>query len=379
MTVETDVLIIGGGIVGLSAALALHQRGHTVALIDAGDLTLAPTPAPHRVYALNPSSLAFFKKLGVFETDAHAPYQLIHVWDAQNGAHFTFDSRLRAAPFLGYMAIESTLKQTLLNAIHQAAIPCYAHRKIQHITPHAQGFSVSDGTQTWTTRLLIGTDGKQSIVRQQLHVPVTQWSYHQHAIITTVQTEKPHQHTAYQVFRKEGPLAFLPLKDPHQCSIVWSLISKQAHALMDASPEAFEKALTAAFEHRLGPCTLQHPRQSFPLTMCHVQQYSGPHWLLMGDAAHTLHPLAGLGLNLGIADLTTWLNLLDASPEAPLNTKRILSAYQRQRKHALWQMIVLMQGLKTVFMAPILGPLRKVGLCVGDQEMLKVLALDWVS
>ena len=214
-----------------------------------------------------------------------------------------------------------------------------------------------------------------------LNVPITTWPYHQQAIVATIGTEKPHQETAYQVFNTHGPLAFLPLTDSHQCSIVWSTSTAHAQALMVLSDDDFATELTAAFSEKLGRCAVLSRRQQFPLHMRHVERYSGTNWLIMGDAAHTIHPLAGLGLNVGLADLNAWLTNIDAAKSKRWSSK-MLGAYQRQRKSAVWQTIAMMSGLKTMFSNPTrpFVTLRGLGLNACNQlSPLKRLFIEHAS
>jgi len=223
--------------------------------------------------------------------------------------------------------------------------------------------SVSSDNQTWTASLLIVADGGESPTRQLLQVPVTTRPYQQQALVATVRTELPHQQTAWQRFNPDGPLAFLPLVDKQQCSIVWSTTKARAAWLADLPEDSFNEEIARAFDSPLGAVSLTSQRQQFPLIMRHAQQYTGKNWLLMGDAAHTIHPLAGLGLNLGLADVAAWIHGLDASV-TKMPSRKVLSAYQRQRHYEVSKVIALMGGLKALFansLPPIIG-LRGLGL-----------------
>ena len=358
-----DVVVVGGGIVGLSAAIAMRQKGLRVALMDAGPIKVPLKSA--RVYAMNHTSVALLTTLGVWsrmDKTRDAPYRRMHVWDAVSLGHIDFDARMIAAERLGTIVAERTVKQALLDVAGDASIEFIAHCKIASIASTPQGLCLTcDDKIQRNTQLLVVADGAFSTTRELLGVTLTHWSYHQEAIVATIQVEKSHQQTAYQVFHPDGPLAFLPLAKDTQCSIVWSTTPAKAERLMAQSSEAFEKELTDAFAAQLGQCTLVGERYLFPLHMRHANTYTGSNWLLMGDAAHTIHPMAGLGLNLGLADLAAWLTYLDTKA---LTSKKALGMYQRQRKNAVWQAIALMEGLKTLFANPLppFALLRGIGL-----------------
>lgn len=368
-----EVIVIGGGVVGLTAALAAAQRGFATALIDAGNFTKNDKP-DLRVYAINHASQALWQQLGVWPLlDKHriSPYQRMHVWDAANGAAIDFDARMNARDKLGLIIEETVIKNALLEAINQHDhISLLPQQHITDIDQQQDYIAVASGEKTVQGQLVIIADGANSTARQLLQVPLTSWPYHQQALIAAVKVEKPHQQTAFQVFNADGPLAFLPLVDPNHCSIVWSTIPDKVQRLLGLPEEEFNHEVSAAFAHHLGNVQLQSERRSFPLTMRHVQQYSGKRWLLMGDAAHTIHPLAGLGLNIGLADVATWLHFLgdNKNPALP----KALSAYQRQRKHAVWQSILLMEALKTCFANPFppFVQLRGLGLKACNQSPL---------
>ncbi len=358
-----DVLIIGGGVMGLTAAIAMRQRGFSVALLDAKPINATPN---NRVYAINQASQQLLQRLDIWpaiDPQGLSPYHHMHVWDSTNGAHIDFDSRMIGTDKLGVILDESALKKVLIQQVLEQGVVCIPECAIQSVQSTPEGIMLHSDLQSWQARLLIVADGSQSVTREQLGVSITLWPYHHHALVSTVQTEKPHQHTAWQVFNPDGPLAFLPLMDSHQSSIVWSTSPNHAEQLMGLSEDDFARQLEKAFSNKLGTCQLLTPRYLYPLMMRHAKQYSGRNWLLMGDAAHTIHPLAGLGLNLGFADLNCWLNHLDAN-QNQLCSQKALGAYQRERKHAVWQTIALMEGLKTLFANPlfIFKLLRGVGL-----------------
>ncbi|MFI4918475.1 MAG: FAD-dependent oxidoreductase [Legionellales bacterium] len=367
-----DVLVVGGGVVGLSAALAMAQRGFSVAVIDSGTLTTDTSAQDARVYAINQASQALLQQLHVWQhlhASRMSPYQKMHVWDALSGAHIDFDARYIAAQNLGAILEESVLKQALLQQI--AVVPgiaLFPSCTVDNVVSDLHGVTVCSQHQVWQGQLLMIADGANSPTREQLKVALTTWPYHQQALVASVATERPHQQTAYQVFNPDGPLALLPLSTAHQCSIVWSTDLEHAQKLMNLSEQAFNEELTQAFAKKLGQIALSSPRHQFSLQMRHVKQYSGTRWLLLGDAAHTIHPLAGLGLNVGLADVSAWAACVD-SIKAPFYSKRVLGAYQRERKSAVWQIIMLMEGFKRVFgssVAPV-AALRGLGLNACNQ------------
>jgi len=370
MSEEFDVAVVGGGIVGLSAAIAMRQRDFSVAVIDAGALIANIQVPDLRVYAINQASQALFTRLGIWKNldqTRVSPYSHMHVWDAQSGAHIDFDARMVAQDKLGSIIEESIIKNALLQQASVLGVHLIANKKVSAVraTDHDVQLSADEGM--WRAKLLIIADGASSATRQLLNIALTSWPYHQHALVAIVRTEKAHQQTAYQVFNPAGPLAFLPMNDVHQCSIVWSTTAAHVQTLMALAEHDFNQQLQQAFADTLGTCQVLGARHQFPLHMRHAKQYAGARWLLMGDAAHSIHPLAGLGLNLGLADVSAWLATLDASSK-PIWSASSLRAYQRQRKHAVWQTILLMDGLKTLFTNPLppVAALRGLGLQLCD-------------
>lgn len=363
-----DVLIIGGGIVGLATAVAMAKRRLNVAVIDRDDLAAQEPARDQRVYAINHASRTLLQQLGAWsymDKARIAPYQHMHVWDAASHAVIDFDARMIANDELGAIIEQSVIKQALLTCIASYEnISCFPLTTVTQVLSNDDGLTIRSGQRVWQTRLLIVADGGNSPIRHLLAIPITSWPYHQHAVVATVHTEKAHDKTAWQVFNPSGPLAFLPLVDPHQCSIVWSTSAQHAEQLMALPEEAFNEELSQAFAHRLGQTCLLGKRYQFPLIMRHASHYVGKNWVLVGDAAHTIHPLAGLGLNVGLADVAALMTCFDHSPTAFV-TKKALAAYQRQRKHAVWQLIALLEGLKTLFANPLPPVIALRGLGLG--------------
>lgn len=368
MTNHYDVLVLGGGVVGLTAALALAQRHYRVAIIDAKTLLISNEQSNGRVYALNHASQDLLTQVGVWPLIASqqlSPYQSMHIWDAKSNAHIDFNVRDIGKPQLGYMLEEAILKNGLMQRINRELnITCFPNQAIDAIQSSNTGLILQAKMQSWQAPLTFITDGAASIGRKLLEIPTISWPYHQAAIVASVFTEKPHHCTAYQVFTAQGSLAFLPLPHPHHCSIVWSTSTAHANTLAQLSSEAFDRILSVTFSQKLGDTKLSSARTTFPLMMRHAQSYVGKNWILAGDAAHTIHPLAGLGLNMGLADVRCWLECSEKGMHA-----RALGAYQRQRKNAVWQTIALMEGLKWLFLNPLPGiaPLRGLGLRLCNQ------------
>lgn len=352
MSQKVDVLIAGGGIVGLTSALAMAKRGYSVTVFDAGSMQVDTSVPDLRVYAINKASQTLLTQLDIWQhidTTRSSPYQHMHVWDGVNGAHIDFDSRSIAAPDLGSIIEESILKQALLHRVSkESRINLLAHCPVTEVRQLDDRIQVCCEERVWDGQLLMIADGANSPTRTKLNVALTTWSYQQQALVAMVQTEKPHQATAAQVFNPDGPLAFLPLPDPHQCSIVWSTDTKRSAELLALNEDAFNLELTQAFARHLGQVKLISVRHQFPLQMRHAKQYTGKRWMLLGDAAHTIHPLAGLGLNVGLADVSSWLHCLDENKNELVSSK-ILGAYQRERKSSVWQIIMLMEGFKRLF------------------------------
>jgi 2-polyprenylphenol 6-hydroxylase len=354
---QADIVIVGAGMVGLVQALALQASGLKVALIDAQH----PQPYPSgeaqlRISALSIASQQVLSAVGAWQHIDPArltPYQAMHVWDQDSFAYIDFCAEQVEQNQLGFIVENQTVIASLWEQVTQVDfIQVFTGVTIKQIHSAAQGcyITLSD-EKVISARLLIGADGAQSKVRHSAQLPLTYWDYDQTAIVATVTTSEPHNNVARQVFTPSGPLALLPLWDKNQCSIVWSQDNQQADALLALSPEEFNKAISVAFDQKLGLCHVVGERHSYPLKMRYARQWLKEGVIIVGDAAHTIHPLAGQGANLGILDAAAlaericWL----VRENKDFALLRHLRPVERWRKSEALKLIAAMEGFKRVF------------------------------
>lgn len=377
---QYDVIIVGAGIVGSALACALAGSSINVAIVEAQNVanqwppqTDEVTGYDARVSALTVASQQFLQSLNVWDAMVEhriSPYRKMHVWDADGTGSIDFNAADINEPVLGHI-VENRITATalMLQLKTQANIDVIAPAKLQNLSlhkpPSAQQFyqlTLQDGRHL-NASLVVAADGANSKVRELAEVTMREWDYGHHAIVTTVETEHPHQQTAWQRFLPEGPLAFLPLANAaaseHFCSVVWSAVPQYVENLMQLDDAEFASALGQAFEYRLGEVKAISGRFSFPLRQRHAVDYIKPCLALVGDAAHTIHPLAGQGVNLGLMDVKVLAEeLLRAQQrKLPLGQLHVLERYQRRRKAANLSMMAGMEGFKRLFEQPAL-PVR---------------------
>lgn len=336
-----DVAVVGGGMVGAATALALARAGFTVALIDAREPAAwaATDEVDLRVVGLAPSSVALLDQLGVWPgiRDARASaYERMHVWDAENGAAIHFDAADEGRDVLGFIVENNLVQATLWQALDAAGVRrivpaevvAYAMRE-----DRAQ-LDLADG-QVVAARLVVAADGAESPLRAMVGIGTKGHDYAQRAVVAHVETTDPHQRTAWQRFLPSGPLAFLPLVDGRS-SIVWSLPEAEATRVLALDDDAFRDALGVASDFRLGPIRGVSRRAAFPLRLKLAERYEVGRVVLLGDAAHAVHPLAGQGVNLGLRDVAELRDTLVEARDAgrDIAATHVLRRYARRRRSA---------------------------------------------
>ncbi|WP_250461145.1 UbiH/UbiF/VisC/COQ6 family ubiquinone biosynthesis hydroxylase [Microbulbifer litoralis] len=393
-----DIAIVGGGMVGLAQAalLAVRHPQLQVALLEAS-AEVAPVPADQydpRVVALTQSSRELLDEVGAwgeFGGGRACPYTEMRVWDAEGTGSVRFNSRDVQLPNLGHIVENSVVVSALRRRLE--ALPnvelvngfrletWWRDCGLWHLQPRSDRINVIEGLEEngeiLRTRLLIGADGARSRVRDLLRIRARETVYNQTALVCVARCEKTHGHTAWQRFLKTGPLAFLPLAglgDENHCAVVWSADEALARELVMLDDNAFALNLEKAFESRLGGVESVSERFSFPLRARHAESYYGPGAVLIGDAAHSIHPLAGQGVNLGLQDVTVLSEEIARALKRGLEPSdpSVLARYQRRRRGDNAATLKAMSTFKSLFGAGDLHWrwLRNTGLSMVDASPL---------
>jgi 2-octaprenylphenol hydroxylase len=301
-----------------------------------------------------------------------SPYRAMRVWDAAGSGSIHFDAADLGQPDLGHIVENRVTRLALwerlegLETVHLLSPAGVAAMELGAAGPR---LILEDG-RGLDARLLVGADGRESRVREHAGIHTRGWAYDQHALVAAVRTQAPHRETAWQRFMPDGPLAFLPLRDG-RCSIVWSTTPAEAERLLALDEPAFCEALTEASGGVLGEILDSGPRAAFPLRLQHAQGYVRPGVALIGDAAHSIHPLAGQGVNLGFLDAAVLAEVLCDVRAARRDWAGLpaLRRYERSRKGENMAMLAAMDGFKRLFGSrnPVLATLRNLGLGMTDR------------
>jgi 2-octaprenylphenol hydroxylase len=378
--IDCEVIVIGGGMVCATITSALARSWMEVSLIDR-----APPPpafdAEHyglRVSALNRASEYLLDNLGIWSellARRVSPFRRMEVWDALSDGYICFDSADIGEPHLGHIVENDLLTRVLHSHLaHITTVTLRYHSEPVRFHVHAgiAALELADG-ELIRGGMLVGADGARSWVRQAAGIRERAASYAQCAIVAEVRSEQPHRQTARQRFLGTGPLAFLPLANGN-CSIVWSCDEPLAEELPGLDPAVFAQRLGEAFGWRLGAVAPAGPVRAFPLARAHAESYVADRCVLVGDAAHTVHPLAGQGVNLGLADAAALAQVVAEArgtgrdPGSP----RVLRSYERWRKGENLLMLGALDGMQKLFARrePWLCWLRGAGLRITDHNPL---------
>lgn len=362
-----DIAIMGGGMVGLALARALAETQLRIAVVEP-HAPQTPAPADNRDYslrvsAISPASKAFLEQLDVWsgiDAQRSASYTKMSVWEKDSFAAIDFSAAEVFADELGQIIENDVIRWALWQqVIQQQNVTLINETCLQLARGEREAWLSFAGQGPVSAQLVVGADGAHSWLRHQCQVPLTFWDYQHTALVATIRTELPHQDCARQIFTPTGPLAFLPLPEPDLCSIVWSVDRANADRLLAMEEAEFNKALTIAFDHRLGMCQRLGLLKGVDLKMRYARSFAGERFALIGDAAHTIHPLAGQGVNLGLADAAALAQLLKklAAQQADLGLHVNLRAWERARKAQAQQMIAAMEFFKRLFSGD--HPLKK--------------------
>ena len=366
-----DVVIVGGGLAGLSLACALRDTRLKIALVE----SRAPIPSAgwdSRVYAISPANADFLHKIGVWkhlDAERLAPIHAMKIL-GDAGAQLDFSAYESGISELGWI-LESSLMACELweNVKRQGNLSlfCPATPRALEINEQAAVLTLSDG-QSLSAKLLVGADGRDSWVRESAGLKAVNTPYGEMGVVANFTCERPHRGIARQWFRDDGVLAWLPLAGDataNRFSMVWSTPDAHAESLLALPAEELCARVAEAGNHELGALKLLTPAAAFPLRLMRVPETIAPRLALIGDAAHGIHPLSGHGINLGYQDAKALADLLVATPEwQDIGSERLLSRYQRARREEILLMQYTTDTIRRIFREklPALKPLRNFGM-----------------
>ncbi|VAX76380.1 2-octaprenyl-3-methyl-6-methoxy-1,4-benzoquinol hydroxylase [Serratia symbiotica] len=360
---QYDAVVVGGGMVGAAAALGLAQEGWTVALLEhqAPQIFKVTNPPDLRISAISYTSVMLLKKLGVWPAVMEmraAAYRRLETWE-WGSSSVVFDATSLSLPELGFMVENRILRLAFWQQFSNFDnLILHCPSRLQSLQRINLSWHVTlDSAETLETRLIIGADGQQSAVRRLTAIGTAGWQYRQSCMLITVETSLPQQDITWQQFFPSGPRAFLPLYD-QWASLVWYNSPARIRQLQAMPLFLLEAEIAESFPKRLGPVRV-HAADSFPIVRRHAQRYVLPGLVLLGDAAHTINPLAGQGLNLGYRDLDALLKVLNAAREQgeDWSCEPVLMRYQRMRRR---DNLLMQSGIDLFYIAfsNNLAPLR---------------------
>lgn len=377
-----DLIIVGGGMVGLALAGLLANTSCQIKIIEK-NAPIRSDEISNRVSAINLRSQQMLEKVGAWQLipeQSRSPYDQMFVWEKDSFAKIHFDNQDHAIKQLGLEQLGFIIENQHIQYALWQKVSQQSNVEIILSTPKTLGvsdngvFLTLENGEMLSAKLVVGADGANSWVRQQSRIPLISRDYQHTALVCNVKTVETHQKVARQIFSPESILAFLPLRDEHLCSIVWSLPPEQAKQLVECDEKQFNQVLTIAFDNQLGLCELQSSRNIYPLTARYARDFAQSRIALIGDAAHTIHPLAGLGVNLGFADAITLATELETllSAGKDIGDYRHLRQFERVRKLEAVKVLAAMEGLKQLFSGdnPLKKLVRGVGLSLTNQNAL---------
>ena len=354
---DFEVVVIGAGVAGSSLALSLAKEGVAVCLIDKGTPEIKEDISGGRTAALNLASQNILEKLGVKRGIENylTPFKNIYVWDSEGTSSLEFSSDEIGQPKLGDVVTNNAILSSIFLLLpNYKNLRFLSGDRLKTLDPQEESIKVcTEGGENISCKLVVGADGGLSSVRELSSINIRTWSYDQKALIANLKAEKSHSNTAYQVFTKNGPIALLPMQkdDEESLSLVWSADIDYAERLLDLDIPSFLNELERKTESVLGKLSLDGEMSSYPLHQLHAKDYYAQRVVLIGDAAHSMHPLAGQGLNLGLGDVEELASRILRSRRhgEDVGNDKMLSDYSKARKSINLRMMGFMEVFKKGF------------------------------
>lgn len=393
-SLKTDIAIVGAGLVGLAAAVALNNAGYEVIIVDARDpiqekIDVETEPWDKRIYAISPQNAAWLKELEVWqllETKRIGKMREMEVWGDDVLAPLTLTAEDANKDVMGFIIEGRALLKALLQRIEDLSIKTFFQKTCSNISKlkekSATIISLSSGTLI-ECKLVLAADGANSWVRQQLEVPIQKKNYDQIGIVANFKASKPHTDIARQWFAKDlenrnSILAWLPLSE-NQISIVWSVSNEFGEHLLNLPEDVFTQEVAKAGAYCLGDLQLITTPISFPLSLQKSAKLIHDGVIFIGDASHQVHPMAGQGMNIGFRDVIDLVKTLENKQAfQSINDPNLLRSYERERKADIAQMVFLTDGLYKLFESEgnITKKIRNHGLSLTNKTAIKKLLVS---
>lgn len=356
MHTEYDLLIVGGGLAGNCLALALQETGLRIAVIEAIDREQRfSSPAGDRALALASGSVRILEQVQVWQAASEYATRIkqIHISDQGHFGKTRLSAERENVAALGYVIEARHLEEVVADRVDQSGVVQICPARLNGLMADEQQIHVSlkqdNKSLNLTSKLLVGADGGNSSVRKLLEIPQEVTEYGQTALVTSIATAKHHNETAFERFTASGPLALLPQGE--NCSVVWTRLTAQAENLIQCNEQEFIAQLQDCFGYKLGEFSLVAPRRAFPLKLIRAERMLAERVVLIGNAVHQLHPVAGQGLNLGLRDVIQLADILrqQLQQDKDIGSEDLLSAFAKQRQNDHDKLINFTDGVVRIF------------------------------
>ena len=320
-----DILVIGSGVVGSALAIKVSKLGYKVAIVDSKE----SPPNSLRHLSINQKSKSFLKEIGIWENIKNSafPYERIKVWDQEGTGFIDFNAKEAQLPNLGYIVREGEIQKNLIQKFSENKVESFWGETVQRVNFSSDKIFCETDKQTHIAKMIVGCDGMNSKIRELSEINYRSWSYNQTAVVANFKTSI-NESCIKQTFTSVGPLALLPINDK-ESTMIWSIDDDVSYKFLAMSDEEFTSEVVNKFGEQIGELNMISKRQHFPLHHLSAKTFAKKGIFLVGDSAHHIHPLAGLGLNSGIGDVICLSELIESNSLE--NLEEIILAYNRKR------------------------------------------------